>query len=235
VIAFLLAAALAAPSAPPDVPPIARAGSSAAVASAILARYAEALVVMHTPPVMTFEFSVDQTGAREIQQYHRVFRSGAQQRDELLAVDGKKLDPPKVHVFQRRDRYRVEALAPRAAKYTFRYIGSVRSGRHSDPVFKTVPLVPGAPSVVSQVQIDGVNYLPVSISFTTAARKGSGVVTYGRVGKYWLPLTATAKATYAKLGIVEKITFSHYRFPPSLPPATFTRPRPLASFRPAPQ
>lgn len=235
MIGLLLAAALAAaPSAPPDVPPLARAGSSPAVASAILARYAEALVVYHTPPVMTFEYSVDQTGAREIQQYHRVFRSGASQRDELLAVDGKKLDPPSVHIFQRRDRYTVEALAPRPAKYAFRYIGSVRNGRHADAVFKTMPLAPG-PSVVRQVQIDGLTYLPVSISFSTEARKGSGVITFGRVQKYWLPLTATAKATYAKLGVVEKIAFSHYRFPANLPPATFARARPLSSFPPTPR
>jgi hypothetical protein len=84
------------------------------------------------------------------------------------------------------------------------------------------------------VQIDGLTFLPVSISFTTAAANGSGVVTFGRVQKYWLPLTVTAKATYAKLAAVERITFYRYRFPAGLPPATFAKPRPLPSFRPAP-
>lgn len=235
MIAFLLAAALGAPSAPPDVPPLVRGGSATRTAASVLAHYAEALVVYRTPSVLTFEYTVEQTGARNIEQTHRVFRSGQSQRDELLAVDGKKLDPPNVHIFLgRRNRYTVESLAPRPGAYSFRYIGPVRSGHHTDAVFATTPLAPGAPSVVRRVQIDGSTYLPVSISFTSAARKGRGTITFGRVQKYWLPLTAAAKATYAKLGSEEKIAFSHYRFPANLPDSTFAKPRPLPSFRPTP-
>ena len=235
MIALLLAAALSAPSAPPDVLPLARGGSAAITSAAVLSHYAEALVVYRTPPVLTFEYTVEQTGARNIEQMHRVFRSGQSQRDELLAVDGKKLEPPTVHIFLgRRNRYTVESLAPRPSAYAFRYLGPVRSGHHTDSVFATTPITPGAPSVVRQVQIDGLTFLPVSISFTTAARKGSGTVTFGRVQKYWLPLTASAKATYAKLGAEEKIAFSRYRFPVNLPESTFSKPRPLPSFHPAP-
>jgi hypothetical protein len=235
VIALLLAAVLAAPSAPPDVLPLLGGGSAALTAASVLARYAEALVVYRTPSVLTFEYLVEQTGARNIEQRHRVFRSGQSQRDELLAVDGKKLQPPSVHIFLgRRNRYTVESLAPRPGAYSFRYIGPVRHGHHTDAVFATTPIVPGAPAAVRQVQIDGSTYLPVSISFTTAVRKGSGTITFGRVQRYWLPLTASAKATYAKLGAEEKITFSHYRFPANLAKSTFAKPRPLPSFHPAP-
>ena len=235
MIAVLLAAALGAPTAPPDVPPLLRGGSAALTAAALLARYEEALVVYRSPSVLTFEYTVEQTGARNIEQTHRVFRSGQSQRDELLAVDGKKLDPPNVHIFLgRSNRYTVESLAPRPGAYGFRYIGPVRNGHHTDAVFATTPLAPGAPSVIRRVQIDGLTFLPVSIGFTTATRKGSGTITFGRVQKYWLPLTAAAKATYAKLGVEEKIAFSHYRFPTNLPNSTFAKPRPLPSFQPTP-
>lgn len=230
MIALLLAAALRVPSAAPSVPTLHRA--SVASSQALLARYLEAITVTKTPAVITFEYSVDQSGARDIQQTHRVFRSGTSQRDELLSVEGKRLDPPAVHIFLgRHNRYTVEALAPRPGKYAFRYVGSVRDVHHLDAVFKTRPLTPVA-FTVREVTIDGVSFLPVSIRFTTTAHRGSGALTFARVGKYWLPVTATAKATYAKLAAEERISFYRYRFPPALPVSTFAKPRPLPSFRP---
>jgi hypothetical protein len=235
VIALLLAAALSTPpSAPPDVPALRGKTSVAYTSAQFLAHYAEALVVYRTPAILTYEYTVDQTGARDIQQTHRVFRTAAAQRDELLAVDGKKLDPPSVHIFEGRpNRYTVEALAPRPAAYTFKYVGPVRDGHHTNAVFATTAINPGA-SVVREVTIDGVSFLPVSIRFTTQAHAGSGSVTFGRVQKWWLPLKASAQATYAKLAAEEHIVFSRYRFPASLPPGTFEKPRPLPSFRPTP-
>jgi hypothetical protein len=232
VIALLLAAALSAPpTAPPDVPPL----SNSAAAAAIIGKYAEALVVYRTPSVLSYEYTVDQTGARDIQQTHRVFRSDTSQRDELLAVDGKKLEPPTVHIFLgRRNRYTVESLAPRPTAYTFKFIGTVHDGHHTDSVFKTAPIAAGGASVVREVTIDGITFLPTSIRFTTAARKGSGTIVFGRVQKFWMVLSANAKATYAKLGAEEHITFGSYRFPTALPPSTFEKPRPLPSFRPSP-
>lgn len=228
----MLAAALAAPPpAPPDVPPL----HASAASATIIAKYAEALVVYRTPPVLSYEYTVDQTGARDLQQTHRVFRSGTSQRDEILIVDGKKLDPPTVHIFEgRSNRYAAERLAPRPSAYAFKYIGAVRDGHHKDAVFETTPLTPGGASVVREVTIDGITFLPNAIRFTTAMRKGSGIITFGRVQKYWMVLTAGAKATYAKLGAEEHITFGSYRFPTALPPSTFEKPRPLPSFRPAP-
>jgi hypothetical protein len=239
VIGLLFAAALAAaapPTAPPDVPPLRpRATPPPAVAPAsTLARYAEALAASHTPLVLSFEYSIDQAGARDIQETHRVFRSGSSERDELHSVDGKRVNPPSIHIFLgRRNRYALEALAPRPEAYKFRYVASVHDGRHLDQVFQTTPLSPSA-ATVQQVTIDGVTHLPTAIRFVTNAHGGSGIVSFGPVQKYWVPLTASAAATYGKSATVEHLTFYRYRFPTSLAPSTFSTPRPLPSFRPTP-
>ena len=238
MIGLLLAAALAGagPSAPPDVPPLhPRPTPPPAVApGTILARYAEALAANRTPAVLSFEYTVDQTGARDIQETHRVFRSGSSLRDELLRVQGKRLDPPTTHVFlNRSNRYTLEALAPHAGNYSFRYLTSVPDGRHADEVFATTPLVPGSFNV-TQVTIDGITALPVAIRFSTGSYDGSGSVTFARVQTHWMPTLATARATYAKVVAEERIAFGNYRFPASLPESTFLTPRPLPSFRPPP-
>jgi hypothetical protein len=238
MIGLLLAAALAGagPTAPPDVPPLhPRPTAPPAVAPAtILDRYAAALAANRTPSVVSFEYIVDQTGARSIEETHRVFRSGDSLRDELLRVDGKRVDPPTVRVYLgRTNRYTLEALAPHPGNYAFRYLTSVPDGRHADEVFATTPYVPGSFNV-TQVTIDGVTALPVAIRFATAAHDGSGSVTFGRVETHWVPTLATARATYAKVVAEERISFGNYRFPTSLPESTFLTPRPLPSFRPPP-
>jgi hypothetical protein len=236
MIALLLAAALTAPTAPPDIPPVFGHPTPApAIAPAtVLARYATALAKHRTPLVLSFEYSIDQAGAHDIQQTHRIFRSGNSERDELLSVDGKRLEPPSIHIFLgRRNRYAVEALAPRPEAYTFRYAGSVRDGRHVDEVFATKPLSP-QPAAIDQVIIDGVSFMPVAIHFVTTTRGGSGNVTFTQVQKYWVPLSAVARAKVGKTPAVEHLSFYRYRFPTSLAPSTFSTPRPLPSFRPTP-
>jgi hypothetical protein len=236
MIALLLAAALTAPTAPPDIPPVFGHPTPApAVAPAtVLARYAAALAKHRTPLVLSFEYAIDQAGAHDIQQTHRIFRSGNSERDELLSVDGKRLDPPSIHIFLgRRNRYAIDALAPRPEAYTFRYTGSVRDGRHVDEVFATKPLSP-QPAAVDQVTIDGVSFMPVAIHFVTTARAGSGNVTFVQAQKYWVPQSAVARAEVGKTRAVEHISFYRYRFPTSLAPSTFSTPRPLPSFRPTP-
>jgi hypothetical protein len=238
MIGLLLAAAvaLAPPTAPPDIPPLRpRATPPPAVApETTLARYATALAENRTPLVLSFEYTIDQTGAHDIQQTHRVFRSGNSERDELLSEDGKRLDPPSIHIFLgRRSRYTLEALAPRPEAYTFHYIASVRDGKHLDAVYETKPLI-SSPATVQQVTIDGVTFLPVAIRFVTSSHSGSGSVTFGRVQKYWMATAATASATYAKTAALEHLSFYRYRFPTKLAPSTFSTPRPLPSFRPAP-
>jgi hypothetical protein len=238
VIALLLAAAFAAmsppPTAPPDIPPLrARPTPAPAIAPAsMLARYAVALAANPTPPVISFEYSLDQTGAHNIQQTHRVFRSGLSERDELLTTDGKRLNPPSIHIFLgHRNRYAIEALAPRPEAYTFRYIASVHDGHHVDEVFATTPR--SASNVrIEQVTIDGVTALPDLIRFSTTVHAGRGDVAFGRVQKYWVATVATATATVAKYLTIERVSFYRYRFPSSLGASTFSTPRPLPSFAP---
>jgi hypothetical protein len=238
VIAPLLAAALSAmsppPTAPPDVPPLHAAPTPppAVAPASMLARYAVALAANPTPPVLSFEYSLDQTGAHDIQQTHRVFRSGLSERDELLTTDGKKLNPPSIHIFLgHRNRYAIEALAPRPEAYTFRYIGTVRDGHHVDEVFATTPR--SASNVrIEQVTIDGVTALPDMIRFSTTVHAGHGSVAFGRVQKYWMATAATATATVGKSLTIEHLAFYRYRFPISLGASTFSTPKPLPSFAP---
>jgi hypothetical protein len=236
VIALLLAAAFAAmsppPTAPPDVPPLrARPTPPPAVAPAsMLARYASALAANPTPPVISFEYSLDQTGAHDIQQTHRVFRSGLSERDELLTTDGKRLNPPSIHIFLgHRNRYAIEALAPRPEAYTFRFIGTVHDGHHVDEVFATKPRSASSVRIV-QVTIDGATALPDLIRFSTTVHAGRGDVAFGRVQKYWVATAATARATISKYATIEHVAFYRYRFPISLGASTFAKPRPLPTF-----
>jgi hypothetical protein len=238
VIALLLAAALLGdgPTAPPDIPPLhARPTPRPALApQTVLARYAEALASHRTPSVMSFEYAVDQTGARDLQETHRVFRSGSSQRDELLSVDGKRLDPPTTHIYLgRSNRYTLESLAPRPSLYAFRYVGSVRDGHHADEVFATTPLEPGSFDV-TEVTIDGVTFLPDAIRFASATRDGRGSIAFGRIAGNWVVTAADARATYDKVPAAEHIAFGNYRFPAALPSSTFLTPRPLPTFKPPP-
>src|ERR1019366_2655237 len=144
----------------------------AVMPTTMLARYALALAANRTPAVLSFEYSIDQTGPHNIQQTHRVFRSGLSERDEVLSADGKRLDPPSIHIFLgHRNRYAIEALAPRPEAYVFRYVGTVHDGHHLDEVFATTPRST-SDATIAQVTIDGVTALPVAIRFATRAHEG---------------------------------------------------------------
>ena len=163
-----------------------------------------------------------------------MFRSGNSERDELLSADGKKFVPPTIHIFlNHRNRYALEAIAPRPEAYTFRYLTSVKDGHHLDQVFATTPRSATDVSV-RRVVLDGVTALPTMVTFATRRYNGTVIVTFGKVQKYWMALSATATATTAKSLAIEHIAFSLYRFPASLAASTFSTPRPLPSFRPTP-
>ncbi len=227
LLAFLVAAAPIPPTAPPDVPPL----RDVTTPARVLDRYAAALAAVVQPPAIAFEYLLEQTGARDLLQLHRVIRRGTDQRDEILAVDGRKLEPPAIRITHgRRDRYDVVALAPKPDAYEFRFVGAQRDGHHEDYVFATTPH--GAPAFrVTEVTIDGVTYLPSSIAFETDAHNGSGSISFGRADRFWVPTVATARATYAKLAAQERITFGSYRFPTELPPGTFSRPHRIPAFK----
>lgn len=193
----------------------------------VLEEYADALAAYKSPRILTFEYSLVQSGVKTTDSTHRVFRSGTDERDELLSVDGKRLSPPTVRIFRGRgNRYALEVLVPKTTSYTFRYLGPRKNAHHSDYVFATTPKVPGA-FRVTNVTIDGVTFLPNAITFVTSAHKGRGSIAFAHIERYVVPVTADASAAVAKLSSTERISFSHYRFPAALPPSTFFVPRPL--------
>ncbi len=201
------------------------AGALALAPAEVLTRYATALAEVHTPTALTFEYTLDQTGMRNGEQVHRIFRSGTNERDELLAIDGRKLVPPNVRILRgQRNRYALESLAPKPADYTFRFVGTAKSGRHVDYVFQTAARVPGA-FRITNVTIDGIAFVPSALAFTATDHDGSGTLTFARFDRYWLPTDATARATYGAVAQAEHLTFARYRFPDELPPATFAAPR----------
>jgi hypothetical protein len=188
----------------------------------VLARYEAAVAAVAEPKIISFDFVLDQAGLRNGEQLHRVFRSGNDERDELLSLDGRELSPPQVRIFHNRpDRYEVERIAPRVAAYTFVFIGTRQDGRHIDYVFDATPLTQDQPFWVTQVAIDGVMFLPTGIAYRTRDNDGSGTISYIHLDRWWLPSLATARATYGGLGASERLSFEHYRFPDALPPQAF--------------
>lgn len=224
MIAVLLAAVTA--TASPALPP--------PTTAYVLASYAAALAGHPTPKLLSFEYNLEQNGARTLDQTHRVFRSGNDERDELLTVDGRRLSPPSVHIFHgRRYRYALESLAPRPAAYAFRFVGVRTEGGRESYVLATQPKAGHQAFAVTSVTLDAMTFLPTQIAFRTTAHQGNGVFTFGRVGTKWLITSALAHATVERIASTERIAFQRYRFPASLPPSTFSPPRPLLSPEPA--
>lgn len=231
--AIALAAAPATPSTAPPSPAPPASSTPALSSSLVLARYKAALNKAKDPPLVSFEYTLEQTGHRTLEQMHRVFRSGPNERDETLVVDGKRLVPPTVRIFRgRRNRYTVAALAPRLDAYDFSFRGTHRSGRHVDYVFDLAAKKPG-PFTITQLTIDGMTFLPGAIAFATRANEGRGTVSFGKSGPWWVATGATAHARVNHALEREKLTFGAYRFPRKLPPSTFSQPKPLPTFKPA--
>ncbi len=219
-LVFLAAAAPAVPAASSTAAPSETQFAQLAPA-AVLAHYTAALHKLKEPHVFTFDYTLEQTGARTLEQTHRVFRSGSNERDETLTVDGKRLSPPTVRVFRgRRNRYTVSGLAPRPGDYAFSYVGSRRDGHHVDYLFHLTPKAV-RPFAVTDVTIDGVRFLPLSIDFKTSLKTGAGSITFGGNARWWVPYVATARARVADDVAAERLTFYTYRFPPALPESTF--------------
>jgi hypothetical protein len=233
VIAFLLAAALtASPSPAPARSPVATALSPAS----IVAKYGAALKRLREPRVFTVEYTLVQTGTRTLEQTHRIFRSGADERDETLAVNGTRSTTPVVRIFRSRPyRYTVAALGPKPAAYTFTFAGPHRDGKHLDYVFDLTPKdnKPRA-FAFTQVTIDGVTFLPSAIGFVTGAHGGRGSVTFGKSDRFWVARSAAAEANVPGGVARERLAFARWRFPPALPASTFSAPRRLMSPPPAP-
>jgi hypothetical protein len=209
-------------TAPPVLPP-----------SGVIANYEVALAGLQEPRVFTVEYAVQQTGTRALDQTHRIFRSGSDERDETLAVNGTRSKYPVVRIFRRRPyRYTVAAMAPKPSAYSFTYLGPRRNGKHVDYVFTLVPKH-AVPLAFTRVTIDGVTFLPQTVAFATKQHAGTGSVTFAKAERYWVARTASAQAELAGGVAREQIAFSKWRFPKALPRSTFAMPRPLPTLRPA--
>src|SRR5208283_1629385 len=64
------------------------AGSGHLDSQYVLAQYALALKAVTAPKVVVFSYTISQVGASNIEQHHRIYRSGLDVRDDTLSVDG---------------------------------------------------------------------------------------------------------------------------------------------------
>lgn len=218
--AFALATLGAAPSEPPAVEP-----------AVVLQRYADALAELERPASMTFEFSVEQVGLNNLEETHRVYRAGLRERDETLSADGVALKTPAIRILPNSAyKYDVLTLAPKPADYKFVYGGRRKASGRTVYAFETAATNAG-PFTVTNVLIDALHFLPVVITFTTKANNasGSGRVVFSQSGRYWLAREATVSAKVGAKDARERIVWSRYRFPTSLPASTFVAPRPAPS------
>jgi hypothetical protein len=192
----------------------------------VVGRYLAALEQLAQPKYVVFSYRVSQAGAHNIEQTHRIFRAGSKERDETISIEG---DPVKsVRVVSAADRYAILKLAPRGGAYTFLFLETRHRGKHLDYVYATEPLA-AAPFTVTEVTIDGDTYLPSLIRFKSVAGgvHATGSVAYSRFSHYWLPTLATATADVDGRATRERIAWTAYSFPSSLPAATFVQPKSL--------
>ncbi len=193
----------------------------------VLNRYASRLLREESPKVLVFSYTVSQAGPRDIEQSHRIYRSGDLVRDETLMVDGVKQKTTRIARY--RNRYTLENLAPRMTQYAFLFLRASRSGAAPNYVYRAVPLGAVGGFVVDEITIDGRTFLPSLIRFHAggAALKGSGAIAFSRSGKYWVPVWASAATVASGKAARERIIFTAYQFPASLPKSTFQSPKPL--------
>lgn len=196
----------------------------------VLERYAAKLLKAEEPKVLIFTYTVSQAGPYDIEQTHRVYRSGELVRDETLTVDGVKSKATRIARY--RNRYTLENLAPRMTQYAFLFERAQRSGKSVSYEYRAVPLSPQGAFAIDGMTIDGRSFLPSVLRFHIAGpHKASGTIAFGRSGKYWVPVSAGVEAQVGGKPAREHIAFTSYQFPASLPKSTFQAPKPL----PAPE
>jgi hypothetical protein len=195
----------------------------------VLQRYALALSALTTPKVVVYSYTVSQVGPSNIEQHHRIYRDGMDVRDEILSVDGIPLSKKVVRFSHHEDRYTAERFAPRSDTYELLFLGTARDGRHLDYVYEATPLSRPSGAWIDRLTIDGANFLPRIVHFRSSGLDvtGTGDIQFGAFGKYWMPVMVDAQARVKGKQARERITWSDYRFPESLPPSTFQAPEPL--------
>jgi hypothetical protein len=195
----------------------------------VLKRYEARLMATKDPQTLIFMYAVSQAGPQDIDQMHRVYRSGSLVRDETLVVDGVKQKTTRIARY--RSRYTLHDLAPRTAGYVFLFVRPIVSNGRYDYLYRAVPLGAPAAFTVRTMTIDGKTFLPREIRFHSigAGARGDGTLAFTPAGKYWVPLSIAVQGTVNGRAARERITFSGYQFPPALPQSTFHSPRALPS------
>jgi hypothetical protein len=195
----------------------------------VLQRYALALSKVTQPRVVIYSYTISQVGPSNIEQHHRVYRSGLSVRDETLSVDGIPLSRKIVRFAQREERYTVARFAPRTDAYELLFLGTAKDGHHLDYVYEATPLNKSLDVWIDHVTIDGANFLPRAVHFHSSAANvtGTGEIEFGPFDKFWMPVIADAQARVKGKPAREHIVWSDYRFPESLPSSTFQPPEPL--------
>jgi len=205
------------------------AGSQSLDSQYVLQRYASALESALAPKVVVYAYTVSQVGASNIEERHRIYRSGNDVRDETLSVDGIALTHKVVQFSHHPERYTIERFAPRSDSYELLFVGTARDGRHLDYVYEATPLDHTAGAAIDRVTIDGANFLPRVVHFHSGGLDitGSGEIEFGSFGRYWMPVSASAQAVVKGKPARERIVWGEYAFPASLPTSTFEPPKPL--------
>lgn len=193
----------------------------------VLQRYEARLSATKDPGTLIFLYALSQAGPQDIDQLHRIYRSGNLVRDETLVVDGVKQKTTRIARY--RNRYTLHALAPRSAQYAFLFVRPIASSGRYDYLFRAVPLGAPAAYTVRTMTIDGTTFLPREIRFHSigAGARGDGTLDFTAAGKYWVPLSIAVQGTVNGRAARERITFSGYQFPAVLPQSTFRSPRTL--------
>ena len=215
----MMAVGLAAPSiaAPPN-------------AAYVTAHYRSALANLKRPTSVSFEYSLAQLGLHTMEQTHRVYRSGSNERDEMLVIDGVKLKSPAVRVIMGRNpHYDIAIVTPRPETYRFFPIVARKAPGGFTYIFHLEPRAPRA-FAITAIELDGRTFLPSLVKFTTSANgaHGAGTLRYSGIDGYWVVREAIIAATLPNgKSARERITWSKYQFPTSLPRDTFRVPRPI--------
>ncbi len=200
----------------------------------VLQRYAMAVARLSVPRAVVYSYTVSQVGANNIEQRHRIYRSGMAVRDETISIDGIALRRKMVRFSNHSDRYAVTRFAPQPETYQLLFLGTIKDAHHLDYVYEATPLSHTAPSWIDRITIDGVRFLPRMVHFHSNGLQadGRGTIEFAPFGKYWMPIAAVAQARVKGKPAREMIVWSDYRFPSALPPSTFQAPKPLAPATP---
>lgn len=195
----------------------------------VLQRYMLAIEALPTPKAVIYTYSVSQAGPTNIEQRHRIYRSGMSVRDETISVDGEFLRHRTVRFYHREERYTVGRFAPRTDAYELLFVRTVSDGHHLDYVYEATPLSRPTTAWIDRVTIDGTRYLPRVVHFHAIGSdtRGSAEIQFAPFGRYWMPVAAEATALVNGKPARERITWGDYRFPEYLPPSTFQAPEPL--------